>query len=96
MPRTEQIRQRLKPPLAALGMSQKELCGINRSSTAQFKPIHQWSPWYRFTVSGVTLTATLAPVLVDFRNAPVVRNLVSKMNKGALEIRITEPAFQPS
>jgi len=105
MPTPEHIRTTLKGRISSLGVSQSELCGITDTSTAQLSRFINGARGTHLQdlqridsiLSGMErLAATLAPVPVDFRNAPVVRDLVSKMNKGALEIRITDLSVSPS
>jgi hypothetical protein len=105
MPTPETIRTTLKNRISYLGVSQSELCGITDTSTAQLSRFINGARGTHLQdlqridsiLSGMErLAATLAPVPIDFRNAPVVRELVSKMNKGALDIRIIDTSASPA
>ena len=105
MPTPEHIRTTLKGRISSLGVSQSELCGITDTSTAQLSRFINGARGTHLQdlqridsiLSGMErLAATLAPVPIDFRNAPIVRELVSKMNKGALDIRIIDTSVSPA
>jgi len=104
MPTPSEIRNTLKDRMDKINVSQSDLSRITGISNPtlsnfvsnRFEPPLQTLQNLHKTLSGMErLAATLAPVPVDFRNAQVVRDLVSKMNQGALDIRIIDTSVSP-
>ena len=105
MPTPSEIRNTLKDRMDKINVSQSDLSRITGISNPtlsnfvcnRFEPPLQTLQNLHKTLSGMErLAATLAPVPVDFRNAPVVRDLVSKINRGALDIRIIDTSVSPA
>jgi transcriptional regulator with XRE-family HTH domain len=102
MPTPAEIRTTLKSRIARINVSLSDLSRIagmtlptlSNFIAGRFEPPLQTLQRLHKTVNGLErLARVCSPVPVDFRNAPLVQDLISRLNSGVLEINVYDSRY---